>query len=124
MKNISRGGIRYPCKRCKNKKFFDTNVVEMHLLQKTFMEKYLCLFAYGEPYISYETMVERMIDSTFNSNNVHGVIDDSSNHYRSMMMDEMRINQVYTNEYSSVDEERNTYSIRFLELLKDFDEPL
>jgi hypothetical protein len=36
----------------------------------------------------------------------------------------MRINQVYTNEYSSVDEERNTYSIRFLELLKDFDEPL
>jgi uncharacterized iron-regulated protein len=88
------------------------------------MEKYFCLFAYEEPYISYEIMVEKMIDLTFNSNNVHGVIDDSSNHYRSMMMDEMRINQVYTSEYSSVDEERNTYSIRFLELLKDFNGPL
>jgi len=29
-KNISRGGIRCPCKKCKNKKFIDPDVVMMH----------------------------------------------------------------------------------------------
>jgi hypothetical protein len=33
-KNISGYGIRCPCKRCKNKKFLDPDVVMMHLLQK------------------------------------------------------------------------------------------
>jgi hypothetical protein len=32
LRNISGGDIRFPCKRCKNKKFFDTDVVTMHLL--------------------------------------------------------------------------------------------
>jgi hypothetical protein len=36
----------------KIKNFIDTNVVTMHLLQKKrFMEKYLCWYAYGEPYV-------------------------------------------------------------------------
>jgi len=34
----------------KNKKFFDPNIVTMHLLQKGFAEKYLCWFAHGKPY--------------------------------------------------------------------------
>ena len=42
-KNISEGGIRYPFKRCKNKKFLDLDVVTMYLLQKEFMEKILVL---------------------------------------------------------------------------------
>jgi hypothetical protein len=33
-RNINRGGIICPCKRCKNKKFLDPDVVTMHLLQK------------------------------------------------------------------------------------------
>jgi hypothetical protein len=33
-KYISGNGIRYPCKRCKNKNFLDLDVVTMHLLQK------------------------------------------------------------------------------------------
>jgi hypothetical protein len=41
LRNISGGGIKYPCKRCKNKKFLDSDIVIMHLLQKGFMEKYL-----------------------------------------------------------------------------------
>jgi len=41
-RNISGGGIRCPCKKCKNKKFIDPDTVTMHLLQKRFMEKYLC----------------------------------------------------------------------------------
>jgi hypothetical protein len=31
-KNMSRGGIRCPYKRCKNRKFFDPEVVTMYLL--------------------------------------------------------------------------------------------
>jgi hypothetical protein len=33
-KNISGGDIRCPCKKYKNKKFLDLDVVMMHLLQK------------------------------------------------------------------------------------------
>ena len=33
-RNISGLSIRCPCKRCKNKKFIDPDVVTMHLLQK------------------------------------------------------------------------------------------
>ena len=52
-KNISRGNIRCPCKRCKKKRFLHPDVVTMHFLQKIFMKKYLCWFAYGEPYVPY-----------------------------------------------------------------------
>ena len=31
-RNISGGGIRCPCIRCKNKKFLDSDVVTMYLL--------------------------------------------------------------------------------------------
>jgi hypothetical protein len=55
---------------------------------------------------------------------VHGVIDENSKPYRSLMMDAMRINQSYADECSCVDEEPNTNAPRFFELLKDFDEPL
>jgi hypothetical protein len=60
LKIISGSGIRCPCKRCKNKMFLNPYIVIMHLLQKGFMRKYLCWFAYEEPYFPYETMVERM----------------------------------------------------------------
>jgi hypothetical protein len=42
-KNISGDYIRCPCKRCKNKKFFDLDIVTMHLLQKKVHEKVLML---------------------------------------------------------------------------------
>ena len=42
-KNISGEGIRYPCKRCKNKNFLDPNIVTMHLLQKRVHEKIFVL---------------------------------------------------------------------------------
>jgi hypothetical protein len=39
-RNISGCGIKCPCKRCKNKKLLDPDVIMMHLLQKKkFMEK-------------------------------------------------------------------------------------
>jgi hypothetical protein len=55
---------------------------------------------------------------------VNGFIDGNRNPYRNMVMDAMRINQGYTNEYPIVDEEPNIDTTRFFELLKDFDEPL
>ena len=93
-KNISRGSIRYLCKSCKNKKFINPDVVTMYLLQKRFMEKYLCLLTYGEPYVPYKTMIERMVRSTCSSSNVRRVIDDNSNHYRSMVIDEIMVMQM------------------------------
>jgi hypothetical protein len=62
----------------------------MHLLQKWFKEEYLCWYTYEEPFVSHETMVERMIGSTSSANNLHGVVDDNINHYRIMVIDVMK----------------------------------
>jgi len=56
------------------------------------MEKHLCLFAHKLPYVPYETNVERMVGSISSSSNVHEVVDDNSNCYRSIVMDAMRKN--------------------------------
>jgi hypothetical protein len=82
-------GIRYSCKRCNNKKFLNSDVVIMHILQNRFTEKYLCWFAHGEPYVPYDILVERMVGSTSSSSNMRGVINDNSNPYRNMVMDAM-----------------------------------
>jgi hypothetical protein len=47
-------------------------------------------------------MLERMIDSTSSSSNIHGVIYDNSNYYRSMVMDAMRMTNGYSGEGSLV----------------------
>jgi len=88
------------------------------------MEKYLCWLTHEEPYVPYKTMVERIVGSTSSSSNVHGVVDNYSNYYRSMIIDAMRMNQDYTCKYSIVDEKPNTYTTRFFKLLKDSDAPL
>jgi hypothetical protein len=38
-------------------------------------------------------MIEMMVESTSSVSNVHGVVDDSSNPYRIIVMDTMRMNQ-------------------------------
>jgi len=69
-------------------------------------------------------MVERMTRSTSNSNNVHEVVDDNINRYRSMVMNAMRMNEGYVGECSIIYEELNVDATRFFELLKDYDKPL
>ena len=64
----------------------------MHLLQKEFVERYICWFAHGEPHVPLQTMVERIVGSISSFNNVHGVIDDNSNTYKNVVMDAMRKN--------------------------------
>jgi hypothetical protein len=36
-------------------------------------------FAYEEPHVPCETMIENMIGSTSSSSNVHGVVNDNNN---------------------------------------------
>ena len=54
-----------------------------------------------------------MVGSTFNSSNVHGVVDDNSNSYRNMVMDVMRMNHGYVSQCPIVDEESNANTSRF-----------
>ena len=88
------------------------------------MERYLCWFAHGEPYVPHETIVERMVESTSSSSNVHEVVDDNSNPYRNMVMDAMRMNQGYIGQCSIIDKETNVDMTRFFDILKDFNKPL
>jgi len=43
-RNINGDNIKYLCKRCKNKKFLNPDVVTMHILyiKKRFIERYMC----------------------------------------------------------------------------------
>ena len=91
--------------------------------KKKLWGKYLGWFAHGEPYIPYDTMIEKLIGSTFSYNNVHEVLDNNNNPYRRMVMDIIRMNQGYASECSIVDEP-NINTTRFFKLLKYFDEPL
>ena len=65
-----------------------------------------------------------MVESTSSASNMHGVVDDNSNPYRTMVMDAMRMNQGHVGQYPIVDEEPNVDAVRFFNLLKDSDEPL
>jgi len=93
LRNFTNSDIRCPCRKCKNKKFLHQDVVKMHLLTKGFMKDYLCWYAHGELFVPNESMVERLVGSTFSASNVHDVVNDNSNPYRSMVMDAMRMNQ-------------------------------
>jgi hypothetical protein len=46
-----------------------------------------------------------MVGSTSNSSNMHGFVDDNSNHNRNMVIDMMRINQGHVGQYLILDEE-------------------
>jgi len=93
LRNFTDSGIRCPCSKCKNKKFLHQDVVKMHLLTKGFMKDYLCWYAHGELFVPNKSMVERLVGSTSSASNMHDVVNDNSNPYRSMVMDAMRMNQ-------------------------------
>jgi hypothetical protein len=67
----------------------------MQLLEKWSVKKYSCWFGHGEFYVPYETVLEGMIDIAFSSRKIHGFANNNSNTYRSMMMNEMRMNHDY-----------------------------
>jgi hypothetical protein len=59
-------------------------------------------------------MLERIVDLTCNSSNIHEVIYDNNNHYRSIVIDAIRMNHDYLSESSQVDEELNIDASVFL----------
>jgi hypothetical protein len=65
-----------------------------------------------------------MIGLTSNSRNVHRVVDDNNNRYRSMLINAMRMNHGYVSKCSIVNEEPNAGATRFFEVLKDSDKSL
>jgi hypothetical protein len=77
----------------------------MYFLQKGFMEQYLYWDAHEEPYISHETMVEMIVGSTSSASDVHGVVGDNSNPYRTIVMEAIRMNQSHANQCLIVDKE-------------------
>ena len=88
------------------------------------MEEDMCWYAHGEPFVPHETMIERMVGSTSSVSNVHEVVDDNSNPYRTIVMDLIRMNRGYVGQHPIIDEESNTDAARFFDLLKYYDEPL
>jgi hypothetical protein len=68
--------------------------------------------------------LERIVGSTSISNNIHKVIDDNNNCYRSMVMYAIRINHGYLGECLYIDEEPNVDTNRFFLFLKNYDELL
>jgi len=69
-------------------------------------------------------MGERVVESTSSASNMHEVANDNTNPYRNMVMDAMRMNQGNISQCAIVKEEPNADTVRFLDLLKDSDEPL
>jgi aromatic ring-opening dioxygenase catalytic subunit (LigB family) len=69
-------------------------------------------------------MIERMVESTSSSSNMHEDVDDNINRYRSMIMDTIKMNQDYTNICSILDEKQNADAARFFKHLKDYDDLL
>jgi hypothetical protein len=84
----------------------------------------MCWYVHGEPYVFYDTMVERMVGSTSSASNAHRGVNDNSNSYRNMFMDTMRMNMGHDDQCPIIDEKSNADVTRFFNLLKDFNEPL
>ena len=79
MRNFSRGGIRCPYRKNKNKNFLYPDVVTMHPLHKGFVEDYMCWYAHGELFVRNESMVKRMVGTISRASNVHEVVNDNNN---------------------------------------------
>jgi len=122
-RNFTEGGIRCPCRKCKNKKFLHQDVVTMHLLTKGFIKDYLCWYAHGELFVPNKSMVERVVRSTSSASNMHEVGNDNSNPYKNMAMNAMRMSEGNINECLIIEEESNADAARFFDMLKDSDEP-
>ena len=119
-RNFTDGGIRCPCRKCKNKKSLYLIVVTMHLLTKGFMEDYMCWYAHGELFVPNENMVERVDGSTSSASNVHEVVNDNSNPYKNMVMDAMTMNKGNTSQCPIVVEEPNADATMFFLFVERF----
>jgi len=49
-------------------------------------------YAHREPYTPHDSIVERMVKLACSASNMYRVVNDNSNPYRNMVMDEMKMN--------------------------------
>lgn len=87
------------------------------------MEKYLCWYAHKKPCVPHDTMIKMMVGLNSNANNMHKVIDDNSNSYRSMIMDAMRMTKDDVSQSLIIYKELNIDSTMFLNLLRYSNKP-
>jgi hypothetical protein len=72
-------------------------------------------------------MLKNIVNSISSFIDLYEVVNDNCNHYKSMVMDEILINHVYSGENSHnipLNEKSNVNAVRFFELLKGPDKPL
>ena len=67
-------------------------------------------------------MLEKIVDSTSSSNNIHKVVNANSNCYESMVIDAMRMNHYYSCKVHN--EESNINATKIFKILKDFNKLL
>ena len=84
----------------------------------------MCWYAHRELFVRNESMVERIVGSTSSASNLHGVVNDNSNHSRNMFMEAMRMNQGNVSQYPIIEEELNADAAMFFDLLNDSDKLL
>ena len=77
------------------------------------MKKYMFWYAHRELYAFHDIMVERMVGSTFSYSNVYRIVDDTSNPYRNMVMNAIKMNQIHVGQCPIVYEKSNTGATRF-----------
>jgi hypothetical protein len=74
-----------------------------------------------KPYVSYQTMLEMMVNSNSSFSKIHEFVDENNNPYRSVIMNAMRMNYDYSGE-GSLDillyKEPNLDTIRFFKIFK------
>jgi hypothetical protein len=96
----------------------------MHLLQKEFIKKILVLVCIWRTICPLQDRGRNDGYVNFSFSNVYEVVDNNSDHYRSMVMSAMRMNQDNASECSIIDKKPNVDATRFLNLLKDSNKPL
>jgi len=97
------------------KKIIDPDIVTMYLLQKK--------GSWRNTYIGMH-IVERMVKSISSANTVDGIVNDKSNPFRNIVMDELGMNQSYVSQCPIVDEKPNADTTKFFYFLKDCNEQL
>ena len=64
----------------------------------------MCWYTHVKPFVPHETMVKRMVLSISSARNVHGVVNDKTTSYKTMVMNAMRMNQGHTSQYPIINE--------------------
>ena len=73
----------------------------------------MCWYTHEEPFVPHTTIIEKMVRSTSNANNVYRVIDNNNNLYRTMVTNAIRMNQSHVGQCLIIDEEPNADMTRF-----------